>query len=405
MTLRWLFFSTYLALAVFFLGGSTALAYVPPPLVGAVNDHGAMLTRAERDALEARIKAHRDAHGDEIVVLTVPTLGGETIEDVAYGAFNTWKIGQKNKDNGVLLAIAPKERKTRIETGKGVGDKITDLQSKRILSERVGPRLKEGKNFEGLSAGVDSIASLLLGGPIAPADATRPPPGPASTSTSVSFSPTSAFVDADGTFPSTERARFLDAYEARKKAGKAAFAVVIAPDTLAGNLPGLCGQNLAAFTRALPNVKGIVIVTRNGASASQYSGGAEGPGVQALARAIPAITAALPRAPGADRDRALVDGLVKALDGYDVQLPGLLDRALESPAFAVFAVLFLLFIVIVIGVKFAPSGGGGGGSSSSSWSSSDSSSSSWGSSDSSSSSSDYSGGGGSSGGGGASDDY
>jgi uncharacterized membrane protein YgcG len=405
MTLRWHFFALYLALLTFFLGGPSALAYTPPPLTGAVNDGASLLTPGERSTLESRLKVHRDAHGDEIVVFTVPSLGGESIEDVAYGTFNAWKIGQKGKDNGVLLVIAPKERKTRIETGKGVGDKITDLQSKQILSERVGPRLKEGKNYEGIAAGVESIASLLTGGPLvppgeAPRPSSRKPDPPR-------FEPSSAFVDATGTFPAAERARFLTAYEARKKQGKAAFAVVVVDDGLAGELPGICGYNLAAFTRALPSVKGIVVTTRSGSKLSEYSGSdGKGPGVVALSQAITALAAALPRAGGEARDKALVDGLVKALDGYDMEMPGLFDRMVESPVGMLVFVIFLLVLLIWIGTKFAPSGGGGGGSSSgSSWSSDSSDSSSSSSSWSSGGDSGYSGGGGSSGGGGASDDY
>ena len=111
-----------------------AFAYAPPPLVGAVNDTANLLSKGERDALEARLAAHRKAHGHEVVVFTLATLGGESIEDVSYGAFNTWKVGRKGKDDGVLLVIATGERRTRIETGKGVGGEITDLQSKRILA-------------------------------------------------------------------------------------------------------------------------------------------------------------------------------------------------------------------------------------------------------------------------------
>jgi uncharacterized protein len=403
MTLRWHFFALYLALLTFFLGGPSALAYTPPPLVGAVNDGASLLTPGERSTLESRLKAHRDAHGDEIVVFTVPSLGGESIEDVAYSTFNTWKIGQKGKDNGVLLVVAPKERKTRIETGKGIGHKITDLQSKQILSERVGPRLKEGKNYEGITAGVESIASLLIGGPLVPpGEAPRLPSGRPDPP---HFEPSSAFVDAVGTFPRAERARFLAAYEARKKQGKATFAVVIVDDALAGEFAGICGYNLDSFRKALPGVRGIVVATRSGSKLSEYSGSdSKGPGVKALSQSITALAATLPRAGGEARDKALVDGLVKALDGYDVEMPGLLDRLVESPVGMAVFVVFLVVIFLWIGLKFAPSDGGGGSSGGSSWSSgsSGSSSSSW---SSGGSGGGYSGGGGSSGGGGASDDY
>jgi len=65
----------------------------------------------------------------------VPSLGGEPIEDIAYTTFNTWKIGQHGADNGVLLVLAPGDRRVRIETGKGVGGALTDLQANDISTE------------------------------------------------------------------------------------------------------------------------------------------------------------------------------------------------------------------------------------------------------------------------------
>src|SRR5690606_3392153 len=80
--------------------------------------------------------------GFAVVVYTVASLDGQSIDDVAYTAFNTWKIGSKEGDDGVLLVIAPKERATRIETGKGVGGALTDLESHHINRDAIWPGLR-----------------------------------------------------------------------------------------------------------------------------------------------------------------------------------------------------------------------------------------------------------------------
>ena len=162
-----------LAIGFVVFSASTALAtYTPPPLQGAVNDTAGKLTPEDDAALEAKIADYRAASGNEIVVFVIGSLEGQSIEDVAYGAFNTWKIGKAGLDNGVLLVIAPNERKTRIETGKGVGDRLTDLQSSMILTNQVQPLLKAGKFRAAVEAGVTSIETILAG-----RELPRPPGG------------------------------------------------------------------------------------------------------------------------------------------------------------------------------------------------------------------------------------
>jgi hypothetical protein len=102
-----------LALATL-LFGFAASAFVPPPIQGHITDTAGKLAPAERRRLDAKLEAVRVATGNEIAVFVVPSLGGETMEDVAFTTFNAWKIGQKGADNGVLLVIAPTGRKIRI---------------------------------------------------------------------------------------------------------------------------------------------------------------------------------------------------------------------------------------------------------------------------------------------------
>jgi uncharacterized protein len=140
---------------------TVALAYVPPPIRGHVNDTAGKLGAADVASLEAKLEGVRKQTGHELVVFLLPTLGGETIEDVAYGTFNGWKLGRKGVDDGVLLVIAPAERKVRIETGKGVGGALTDLQANDIIRTKIAPSLKQERFREAIERGTDAIAAAL----------------------------------------------------------------------------------------------------------------------------------------------------------------------------------------------------------------------------------------------------
>jgi len=165
----------WLGLLVALLVARPARAYVPPPIQGHITDLAGKLSASERDDLEQRLEAVNRASGAEIAVLIVTSLQGETIEDVAYGTFNAWKIGKKDKDNGVLLVIAVAERRVRIETGKGVEGQLTDLQTQDIIQHEIGPALKQDHFYDAIRAGTDAIVAAISGQP-------QPgggPPGPA----------------------------------------------------------------------------------------------------------------------------------------------------------------------------------------------------------------------------------
>src|SRR5215218_7000104 len=91
-----------------------------PPLTGRVVDAANILKPEDRAALERKLKAHEDKTTDQVVVATVPGLGGTSVEDYANRLFRHWALGQKAKNNGVLLVVAPNERKARIEVGYGL---------------------------------------------------------------------------------------------------------------------------------------------------------------------------------------------------------------------------------------------------------------------------------------------
>lgn len=143
--------------------------FVAPPIQGHVTDTAGRLTSSERLALDAKLDAYRKCSDHEVAVLVTGSLGGESIEDVAYATFDAWHLGRRGADDGVLLLLAPTERKTRIETGKGVGGALTDVQSSRILREKVNPHLAKGEFFAAIDDGTQAVGDALGGCAMSPA--------------------------------------------------------------------------------------------------------------------------------------------------------------------------------------------------------------------------------------------
>lgn len=147
-------------LAIYAVGALAAdLSF--PPLTGRVVDAAGLLTLQQRQALDAKLKAHEDKTSDQVVVATVPSLQGATIEDYANRLFRAWQLGQAKTNNGVLLLVAPQERKVRIEVGYGLEGALTDAQSRTITASAITPRFRTGDWFGGLDAGVDGIVAIL----------------------------------------------------------------------------------------------------------------------------------------------------------------------------------------------------------------------------------------------------
>jgi uncharacterized protein len=142
---------------------ASAQAYEPPAIRGHVNDAAGVLRVEEVRALEAELTRVRREHGYHVVVLLIPTLADEPIEDVAYDTFNRWGVGDKGKDNGVLLVLAVAEQRIRIETGKGVGGELTDIESGRIIREQIKPLVVAGRWYDAAATGTAAITQTLTG--------------------------------------------------------------------------------------------------------------------------------------------------------------------------------------------------------------------------------------------------
>ena len=164
----------FLLLLFLFALCARAQDVVPVPKLGArVTDQTGSLTAAERTALEEKLRAFEAARGSQVAVLLVPTIGNEAIEDFAGRVADSWQLGRKGVDDGVLFVVAKQERKLRIHTGRGVQGTLTDALSKRIVADIVAPRFRTGDFAGGIDAGVDAIMKAIEGEAL-PAPAQKP---------------------------------------------------------------------------------------------------------------------------------------------------------------------------------------------------------------------------------------
>lgn len=158
MSLRYLF----LIVALFLFPGQLA-ALEAPRLTGRVNDLARMLSPESQQRLEQKLAAFERETSNQVVVLTVPSLQGDDIDQFSIRVAEAWKIGQKGRDNGVLLIIAQAERKVRIEVGMGLQGVLPDITAGRIIRDVMRPFLKSGNYDQGIAAGVDGIIAATKG--------------------------------------------------------------------------------------------------------------------------------------------------------------------------------------------------------------------------------------------------
>ena len=132
-----------------------------PPLTGRVVDQAGVIPVSARETLETKLKDLEDKSGIQLVVATVKSLQGGDIETYANELFRAWKLGEAKKNNGVLLLVAPTERKVRIEVGYGLEGTLTDALSQVIIASAIVPRFKANDYSGGIERGVDGIISVL----------------------------------------------------------------------------------------------------------------------------------------------------------------------------------------------------------------------------------------------------
>ncbi|MFS1522665.1 TPM domain-containing protein [Microbulbifer sp. 2304DJ12-6] len=130
-----------------------------PPLSGHVVDRAKLLAADERYHLTELVQQYESDSSNQLVIAILPELQGITIEEYAYQLARHWKLGHKDKNNGVLFLVAPRERKIRIEVGDGLEGTLTDALAANIIHTKVLPEFQSGDFGEGINAGVQSIIS------------------------------------------------------------------------------------------------------------------------------------------------------------------------------------------------------------------------------------------------------
>lgn len=145
-----------------------------PPVGGRVIDQTATLTDEQKSSLEQALRSFEERKGSQVAVLVVPSTAPETIEQYALRVAERWKPGRKNVDDGALLVVAKDDRTLRIEVGYGLEGALTDAASKRIISEIIVPRFRQGDFHGGITAGVDRILRVIDGEPLPKPENGRP---------------------------------------------------------------------------------------------------------------------------------------------------------------------------------------------------------------------------------------
>ncbi|TNH96254.1 TPM domain-containing protein [Aeromonas sobria] len=153
------------ALLPFLLLWTAALQAAPdfPALSGRVVDEAALMSRKQAHQLTQQLAAFEKRSGIQLVVVSIDSLDGEIIEEYGYQLGRHWGIGQKGKNNGVLLLIAQDERKVRIEVGYGLEGALPDAIAANIIHGRILPAFKRGDMVAGIMAGSQSIMKALAG--------------------------------------------------------------------------------------------------------------------------------------------------------------------------------------------------------------------------------------------------
>jgi len=159
--------SFVLSLVILLLAQVGVRAYSNPGNpTGYVSDFAGIVSTTTKQQLESLLTQVESTNSAQIAVVTINSLKGDTVENYAVKLFEEWKIGQKGKDNGILLLVAKEDRKLRIEVGYGLEGTLTDAQSGMIIRNVITPRFKENNYDQGIKDGVLAITSVLGGEPL-----------------------------------------------------------------------------------------------------------------------------------------------------------------------------------------------------------------------------------------------
>jgi uncharacterized protein len=158
----------YASIVILLLAAAAAAALDVPSLRSRVNDYAGVMSAAQAQALESRLGQFETETGHQVAVLTIPTLDGEDIEGFSIRVAENWKVGKKGFDNGVILVVAVKDRRVRLEVGYGLEGVLPDAIANRIIRDYIVPRFRSQEYTAGIIAGVDAVLKVIKNEPLPP---------------------------------------------------------------------------------------------------------------------------------------------------------------------------------------------------------------------------------------------
>jgi uncharacterized protein len=164
-------------LILFFSALPASALEAPARPEGRVTDQTGTLTPGEMAALNQKLSADERETTNQIAVLLIPSLQGDSLEEFSIRLAEKWKIGQRGKNNGVILLIVKNEKKLRIEVGYGLEGALPDALAGSIIRNEIAPRFKTGQFFQGIDAGINAIMAATKGEYKAPRKKTQSSPG------------------------------------------------------------------------------------------------------------------------------------------------------------------------------------------------------------------------------------
>lgn len=158
--------AAFVFVALFALMATSAQAALNfPTLTGRVVDDAGILSEPAKEKLTAYLAEHEQQTGNQVVVVTLKDLGGTDIADYGYQLGRAWGIGQKGKNNGALIIVAPNQHQTRIEVGYGLEGDLTDAQTKLIIENVMLPAFRKGDYDKGIVNGAVNVLRTAGGNP------------------------------------------------------------------------------------------------------------------------------------------------------------------------------------------------------------------------------------------------
>lgn len=152
-----------LAIPFFFISHYSFTLEVPAAPEARVSDYALLLSKDSKYWLEKYLEAYEDKTGNQVVVATFDSLEGNSLEDFSIRLAEKWKIGQKGRDNGVILLIFKYDRKIRIEVGYGLEGSLPDAAASSIIRNVIAPHFRENDYSGGIKAGIEAIVNKLSG--------------------------------------------------------------------------------------------------------------------------------------------------------------------------------------------------------------------------------------------------